>query len=1242
MASAFAQRERALNEKLFGDLVQRQAELQPQTENFSIALQFCLQNTAQHTYLDPNPSTVSSQYKELLQRLEINSQLRKADALKVLTAKFQKQPLQSFYPDVNASVLSLLYHLADAPASTPLDFEPKLFEEPSTELSIKDIDDSDDVDSEWSYDWSTESDLKSDDGESVSEEFPGASDEEATAGSDQDSPHTFDWKTYSLQLDEESGPSNLVEEDEAEPNAADLSGTLVEAISRSRGSGLASLQPNPSLRTTEAVLVRQVLRLLQGTVQSAFCSGAHRFQLIDGVHVTHLSPSSLRQLLAPFLVAASSLKHVQDWIAGVRAKTWQSFGDERRQARGPTMEAFANALRIQVQSLMASVVEAESEAARGAAGTQVTLLSLRQRLRGVLQGSRFLEMVLDAVTASETGNAADDAEHLLSVLYQLMGQHCLLEDGEEAAYRTVLSLFLASLQPMLTALNAWLEEGILQDAANELFICANPAVPIEDSAFWLLGHSLRRRHRPSPPQTPEARSSHSSAYPPEPATQPLPTSAASTPTSPPPEDDLICPPFLSGLAPAILRTGKSLQLLNHVIQDPSSELARPSAGPFPRTSFPFSSPSKSPFRYSAPPSPGLRASNPPTPPDTRSRRASLVSQLPSPSQRASPLHTPLRTEVAFSPRLPQAASSEPIPSGGKEEFSAERSREERRPLYHKFCDSLRLLVTAKVGSEAEKATVLAERTEASESAQSSDEGDSLSSLWAKSFVVEDWAVALQHAAIEASEGAAAQTNSDAVYSFLRHDANTRSQNQNGDGQLERAEFLALPPLDDADLRAALGQETEAASTSGRGDDDELFRRVPGNDYANAPNGGALVVDLCKLDAGSLMQRVAREPTWLPRVSFGVGRGDELEWLRKARLRATPPPAVLIQECLLKHIGQQVDHVGARLLARLMGEWQLIEELAILRAVYLLGSGDVLHQFTTALFAKLERREPWDDFHELNTMLQNSVRASGDSALSLIQDSLLIRVVDPEGSDAPSHRPVLRSFGIDALDCLRFSYKVSWPLELIISEAAIHKYNQVMAFLLKLKRAKHGLDRAARWKINGLGSSGGKQRLLFQQKLLHFINTLHQYVMDRVLHSAWLDLRTEMAAATSLDEVIACHERYLAAIQKQCLVASDKLWTLLASRVRTMVAIALDFCSLQRTLSSDGANPDVLARGEAEMLRLERQFHESMVFLLRVLSSKLNVGHFPHLADLVIRINYNHYYMNEQGRILLSPASASMH
>ncbi|WZZ05571.1 hypothetical protein YC2023_091492 [Brassica napus] len=36
--------------------------------------------------------------------------------------------------------------------------------------------------------------------------------------------------------------------------------------------------------------------------------------------------------------------------------------------------------------------------------------------------------------------------------------------------------------------------------------------------------------------------------------------------------------------------------------------------------------------------------------------------------------------------------------------------------------------------------------------------------------------------------------------------------------------------------------------------------------------------------------------------------------------------------------------------------------------------------------------------------------------------------------------------------------------------------------------------------------------------------------------------------------------------------------------------------------------------------------------LQVLSSKLNVGHFPHLADLVTRISYNYHCMPDTGSL----------
>ncbi|CAF2060239.1 unnamed protein product [Brassica oleracea var. botrytis] len=111
----------------------------------------------------------------------------------------------------------------------------------------------------------------------------------------------------------------------------------------------------------------------------------------------------------------------------------------------------------------------------------------------------------------------------------------------------------------------------------------------------------------------------------------------------------------------------------------------------------------------------------------------------------------------------------------------------------------------------------------------------------------------------------------------------------------------------------------------------------------------------------------------------------------------------------------------------------------------------------------------------------------------------------------------------------------------------------------------------------------------------------------VYHTAWRELCEAMAKAGSLEEVIYVHETYLLSIQRQCFVVQEKL-----------------------TLSSGGAASTIEARCEMEIEHIEKQFEDCIAFLLRVLSSKLNVGHFPHLADLVTRINYNYHYMPDTG------------
>lgn len=130
----------------------------------------------------------------------------------------------------------------------------------------------------------------------------------------------------------------------------------------------------------------------------------------------------------------------------------------------------------------------------------------------------------------------------------------------------------------------------------------------------------------------------------------------------------------------------------------------------------------------------------------------------------------------------------------------------------------------------------------------------------------------------------------------------------------------------------------------------------------------------------------------------------------------------------------------------------------------------------------------------------------------------------------------------------------------------------------------------------------------------------------------------MASAASLDEVIEVHEAYLLSIQRQCFVVPDKLvssisfclfwlavwvyslilylllkwirpllnclvcsqWALIASRINSILGLALDFYSVQQTLTSGGAVSAIKARCEMEVARIEKQFDDCIAFLLRVI------------------------------------------
>lgn len=952
--------------------------------------------------------------------------------------------------------------------------------------------------------------------------------------------------------------------------------SLITKLYTSYSNGLHFAKPISSLRTSEFDLVRNVLQIIQGFSSTLLYWDelGHRFCIRSGIYVSHLSCTSLYNVLNQFTYAATCLKMVESRIHKVEKS-------KSVNCPSPTLRAFCCSISTWLTWLRNGALKEEMKVVDSCSLTTPTLLGLSSSLSSLCAGAEFLfQLVQGAIPQAydETDSsisATAIAVHILNYLYKKLTEVCLVQGGEEDAYTMILHAFVSSLLPYIEGLDSWLYEGILDDPFEEMFFRANKQIAVEESEFWEKSYLLRSAKLDTRCVTDSLlsikRTDDVSRKEPNDASGLAKEKEAK-------ERDLdVCPLFIKEIARDIVSAGKSLQLVQHTSSVSAS-----------------------------------------------GRIAGLsMSEI---------FCVTLTALIGYGDHISEYFFQEkkivPLVKSFIGRQKVERSNESFQEMTcsdKEWCKFLVETMVQKGNADILSCHALGEEVD--------------------SFVVKGDKLALDGNSIPSlgfrPENPAITTSQN----FLH--ANTDAW-----GALNLSREFYLPPLNDEGLRQAIFDGSAGS-----------FVATKNTNYTFGFQFGESERDRLKEDV-NFLEELFPFPTLLPpfleddHVSevFPFQENSTLpsrtlNWIGRVEPRNTPLPTVILQECLIIFIKKQADCIGRNILSKLLCEWRLLEELEVLRAIYLLGSGDLLQHFLTVVFNKLDKGESLDDDFELNTTLQESIRYSADATLLSTPDSLVVSVTrnnatvedDQRGMPLPTSSPRKsrgHNFGIDGLDSLMFTYKVPWPLELIANTEAIKKYNQVMRFLLKVRRAKFVLDKARRWMWKDRSSTpiNRKHHWLLEQKLLHFVDAFHHYVMDRVYHSAWGELCEGLAAARSLDEVIEIHEAYLMSIQRQCFAVPEKLWALIASRINSILGLALDFYSVQQTLSSGGAVSAIKARCEMEINRIEKQFDDCIAFLMRILSFKLNVGQFPHLADLVTRINYNHFYMSHNGSLINAPGS----
>ena len=169
------------------------------------------------------------------------------------------------------------------------------------------------------------------------------------------------------------------------------------------------------------------------------------------------------------------------------------------------------------------------------------------------------------------------------------------------------------------------------------------------------------------------------------------------------------------------------------------------------------------------------------------------------------------------------------------------------------------------------------------------------------------------------------------------------------------------------------------------------------------------------------------------------------------------------------------------------------------------------------------------------------------------------------------------------------YTLPWPVELVISPAALVKYNEVFSLLLKCVTVLFKLRGQFSPKVNSL-----------------FTNLVDYFQID-LIETEFARLTAITEASEDVQEIANAHELFLSAVHTGCLVGVHSVWD------RLDVTIALS---------------DKLTRDQITATAFEAEFKTEIMAIFQELEGLQMRSTYSSIGRLLLKLDYNRYYRNE--------------
>ncbi|OHE95437.1 Spc97/Spc98 family protein [Colletotrichum orchidophilum] len=196
-------------------------------------------------------------------------------------------------------------------------------------------------------------------------------------------------------------------------------------------------------------------------------------------------------------------------------------------------------------------------------------------------------------------------------------------------------------------------------------------------------------------------------------------------------------------------------------------------------------------------------------------------------------------------------------------------------------------------------------------------------------------------------------------------------------------------------------------------------------------------------------------------------------------------------------------------------------IGALQHLFFMADGAAADEFCKGVFARLDALRPdWHDRYSLTGLAQEAFSSRVDTTRLFVTVRL-----EGQKKSVVAGRDLIRT----ALPEIALQYRLSWPVQLVVTEDTSAQYQAVFTLLMQIRRAI-GLIQRNRI-LDELASRSdiwGSKALyyLLRSKLMWFCNCIQTYLATLVLAPYTESLRWKLREAYDVDAMISLHEAFV--------------------------------------------------------------------------------------------------------------------